>query len=297
MQSNQINVRAAVVSHIGCVRKNNEDNFFANGDLMEDREVNAGAVVRLECQQTNHLFAVCDGMGGLRGGEYASAIGVHAVKRLYGQLKRKMLVENLRDFCIRTSQQIFEDARRRKLDKEGTTIAMLLIQGHIATAVNVGDSRVYVLRLGKLIQISHDHTDVFSQMLRGQLTREQMRKHPQGNVINQYLGIPKEAIHNDYMYYRDFMLCNGDRFVICSDGVSDLLTDDQMEFMVKSYSDPMEAAKALVSRALELGGKDNATCIVGDVCSEQLPMQTPADLQTLSIAASNQSTKETTVQL
>lgn len=297
MMNKQINVRAAVVSHIGCIRKNNEDNFFANGDLMEDKEVNAGAVVTLDCQQANHLFAVCDGMGGLNGGEYASSIGVHSVKKLYGQLRRKILVEKLRDFCVETSQQVYEDAQRRKIDKEGTTLAMLLIQGRIATSVNVGDSRVYILRLGKLIQVSHDHTMVYNQMLNGHLTREEMRKHPHGNVINQYLGMPKSSIQADYMYYRDFMLCNGDRFIICTDGVSDLLSDQQMEDIINSSSEPMDVAKALVMSALEMGGKDNATCIVGDICSEYLPIQTPSDLQTLSIAVSTQSTKETTVQL
>lgn len=297
MKQREITVSAAAISHIGCVRSNNEDNFFFDGDFMPQSEVNAGTRIHAMLTRPNHIFAICDGMGGLDGGEDAAAIGVQALGGLEKLLRSGTdLQARLRDFTIDVSQKIFADGERKKSGKQGATLALLILRGSIASIANVGDSRVYLLRRGVLTQVSRDHTVVYTQMLQDTLTREQARKHPTGNRIYQYLGMPRSQIRDDFLYYRECALCNGDRFFICSDGISDLLPHDQLTALLDAYSAPADAAAALVSAALELGGKDNATCIVGDVCSPQLPFATPADLAALDITSGSPNTQETTRQ-
>lgn len=298
MKTRAITVNAAVISHLGCVRSNNEDNFYFDGDIMRGDELNTGAAIKARIARPSHLFGVCDGMGGLNGGEYAAAIGVKALHKLAGQLEGSLssssFADKVRGFAMDTSKAIFEDGKRRDDKKQGTTLAMLLIDGGVASVANVGDSRVYLFRMGKLVQASRDHTTVFTQLLQGKMTREQTRKHPTGNMIYQYMGMPQEQMDENFMYYRDFSLCNGDRFIICSDGISDLITHEQMEDVAASNTDPMDVAAILISRALELGGKDNATCIVGDISASSLPFQTPSDLAALDIVSNWLSSHETT---
>lgn len=295
MKQRGITVSAAAISHIGCVRSNNEDNFFFDGDFMPQSEVNSGTRINAVLTRPNHVFAICDGMGGLNGGEDAAAIGVESLGGLEKLLRPGTdLQARLHDFTADVSQKIFADGERKKSGKQGATLALLILWDGVASVANVGDSRVYLLRLGSLTQISRDHTVVYTQMLQEKLTREQARKHPTGNRIYQYLGMPRSQIHDDFMYYRECALCNGDRFFICSDGISDLIPHERLTALLAAYSAPADAAAALVSAALELGGKDNATCIVGDICSPELPFATPADLAALDITSSSSNTQETT---
>ena len=162
---------------------------------------------------------------------------------------------------------------------------------HIA---NVGDSRVYVLRNGKLIQVSMDHTRIYQMMLAGQLTKEQVRNHPDSNRIDHYLGMPKDRISNDFVFHKNCSLCNSDRIFLCSDGVSDLMSDEKIEEILSNNAAPMDAAKQLIEYALEMSGKDNATVIVADVTGAQLPMTTPSAVAALALLHENTSTINTT---
>lgn len=295
MKRREITVSAAAISHIGCVRGNNEDNLFFDGDYMRKNEVNGGVRINAVLRRPNHLFAICDGMGGLNGGEDAAAIGVESLSYLEKKLRSGTdMHAYLHNFTANVSQRIFADGESKKSGKQGATLALLMLRGEVACVANVGDSRVYLLRMGSLMQLSRDHTMVYTQMLQEKLTREQARKHPSGNRIYQYLGMPLSQIHDDFMYYRECALCNGDRFLICSDGISDLISHEHLTSLLAAHSTPIDAAAALVSTALELGGKDNATCIVGDICSPALPFATPADLAALDITSSSSNTQETT---
>lgn len=295
MKTQGLTVRAAVISHIGCVRTNNEDNFYMDGQLMQQAQMDKGAWIELEKDAPEHLFAICDGMGGLNGGEFASAMGVQALAKLDGTLKSEMQ-RSLLAFVKRISQAVYEDGQsRNEQGREGTTLALLHLRNGVATVANVGDSRVYMLRLGKLVQLSRDHTLVFSKMLQGKLTREEMRKDPTGNQIYQYLGQEADKITDDSMYYRECALCNGDRFMLCSDGVSDLIPHAQLEKLLTTSETPGEAANALVRTALELGGKDNTTCMVGDICAPGLPFATVADVSALDLFAASATTQDTTL--
>ncbi|MGN0746495.1 MAG: PP2C family protein-serine/threonine phosphatase [Aristaeellaceae bacterium] len=275
-------VNAAVISHMGCVRQNNEDNFYFDGDLMQDQAVNDGAMIQAQLRRQYHVFAVCDGMGGLTGGERASSIGVHALDRLNLHMQGPVLTRAIENYARQTSAAVCKDSiTLGEEGREGTTLALLYLSGGKACAANVGDSRVYVQRMGKLFQVSTDHSPVFKMMKRGEINREQMRKHPRGNVIELYLGMPPAKLPTPFASQFTFDLCNKDRFLICSDGLSDLLTHAELQQLLNEKADPLEAARCLVMRALEMGGKDNTTCIVADVTSEALPAATSLSLACL----------------
>lgn len=274
-----LKVNAAVISHLGCVRKNNEDNFYFDGDLMQDDAVNDGALIRAEISRQYHIFAVCDGMGGLKGGERASSIGVHAMDKLNVPMRGPLLARAIESYALKTCEAVYQDSiLQGEEGREGTTLALLYLADGKACAANVGDSRVYVLRMGKLFQVSTDHSPVYKMMKRGELTREQMRKHPRGNVIELFMGMHHAKLPKPYVSQFNFPLCNKDRFLICSDGLSDLLTHAEIQQHLNEKADPMEAARQLVGRALEMGGKDNTTCIVADVTGAKLPAATVLSL-------------------
>ena len=193
-QANQpIAVSACVISHRGCVRENNEDNFFFNGDILADAEVNDGATI---CQQFNkpfHLFAICDGMGGLQGGERASAICVKSMGVLNMALPAASIPRAIDAYADEACRRVYKDSLEIGEDgREGSTMAMIYMTGGKGYVGNVGDSRVYLLRMGRLYQLSTDHSTVYQMMQKGQLTREQMRKHPKANVIGSFIGMAED---------------------------------------------------------------------------------------------------------
>ena len=278
-KKSQITVNAAVISHIGNVRTNNEDNFYFDGMLMQPDEVNEGCSIRVSRTADYHLFAICDGMGGLEGGERASYIGVSGMKELYRPGLDTRFQEAVQEYAMKATDLILEDAANTgKGQKEGTTMVMLYMSGRKGYVANIGDSRVYVIRQGRLAQISKDHSVVFQKMLRGELTREQARKHPQANAISHFMGMAREKIHDDYVSYEEFDLVNGDRFLICSDGLSDLLSFERIEHILGSANTPIHVARKLVLDALEMGGKDNTTVIVGDISGNQLQVRAVSEL-------------------
>ena len=282
MKASPMTVKTTVVSHIGCVRKNNEDNFYLNGDYMLASEVDAGAQVELVSDDHQQLYAICDGMGGLNGGERASLIAIEAMSELNKRQEKGKIAEAIRHYADKASQLVYEDAQHSGSKKQGSTMCMLMIHDNIGYVANVGDSRVYIVRMGELVQVSYDHTDVYRLMMQGRLTREQARTHPKGNVISHYIGQPKANRGADFAYYRSLLLCNGDRFMLCSDGLSDLLTHEQIQHVLTTTRSSAEAVEKLISMALEMGGKDNVTCMVGDIVGQSLPAQTKDTLAALT---------------
>ncbi len=290
----EIALNVAVISHIGCVRGNNEDNFFVNGDCMELKEVNQGARLTTTVQAPYHVLAVCDGMGGLEGGERAAYICIERLRELMTPLNELEIRNRIESYAHNANKAVSADNRKRNGAgrREGTTLAMVYLNGNIVHVANIGDSRVYVRRLGQLRQVSTDQSAVYRMMLAGKLTKEQMRKHVDSNKIDCYIGIPEERISKDFVQHNAFMLCRNDRLLICSDGLSDLLPEDEINRLLSSGS-PSDAAAALVAAALEMGGKDNTTVVIADALSQDLPEPDAAQLAKLS--ASNEDTYTLTI--
>ena len=277
-----ITVNAVVISHRGCARENNEDNFFFDGDILTENEADGGAVICEQITQPYHLFAICDGMGGLQGGERASAICVQSMGVLNMSLPAASIQRAIDAYADEACRRVYQDSLEIGEDgREGSTLALLYMSGGKAYVGNVGDSRVYLLRMGKLYQLSTDHSPVFRMMQKGQLTREQMRKHPQGNVIGAYIGMSEDRKPKPYASHYSVGLCAGDRFMLCSDGLSDLISHDELQRRMAEAKDPKSAASQLVWRALEMGGKDNTTCMILDISGPGLPAATAASVARL----------------
>lgn len=268
--ANKRSVNAAVVCHKGCVRGNNEDNFFFNGDYMLLSDMNEGAVIAHTFTNQHQLFCVFDGMGGGDWGERASSIAAQAMQSVYAGMSKGDISRALQQFALKANALILADRKSQHVDIQGTTMATLALQKDRYTVANVGDSRVYLLRAHQLEQLTMDHSLVGQAVRDGRLTAEQARKSSNNNVITQYLGMPTENLPDRLDYQIAGKLQPGDRFMLCSDGLSDLLSDSYMEEQLSTIASPLNCAKQLVLDALEMGGKDNVTCIVLD-CSPFVP--------------------------
>ncbi|MBX3285347.1 MAG: Stp1/IreP family PP2C-type Ser/Thr phosphatase [Acidimicrobiales bacterium] len=238
-------LRAGSATDVGQVRSNNQDSLFL--------------------AEAETLYGVADGMGGHQGGEVASAMAVelverHATERTLDSLRQAVRVAN---------RAIFEKAGAdRDLHGMGTTLVALRVvdgpDGDEIAWVNVGDSRVYLLRDDKLIQLSHDHSLVEDLLRDGQLTEDEAAVHPQRNILTRALGIDLD-VQVDGATVLPF---TGDRFLLCSDGLFNEVSSDQMASVLRRLADPGEAASELVRLANEGGGRDNITVVVVDVVDD-----------------------------
>jgi protein phosphatase len=225
------------------VRRANQDAVMANGSL----------------------FAVADGMGGHRGGEVASGIAAGHLRII----ERVSSVTELEAAVIFANGMIRERAAADpNLTGMGTTIVALGVlsggrpdsQLQIG-AINVGDSRLYVHEVGMLSQVSIDHSLVAELTRAGQLTEEEALRHPQRNVVTRALGA--EAHVNVDSWVLPARL--GQRYLMCSDGLINEVSDSTVESVLGEYDDPETAARQLVDLANRSGGRDNITVLIVDV--------------------------------
>jgi len=268
---------AALVCSIGCVRKNNEDNFYFMGDVLTLKTINEGAHIVQTFTNPQQLYAVLDGMGGQNSGERASCIAAELLERQAEKIMSGNPAKTMAEYAHGASKMIYEDGVAQGITKagQGTTLAMLCLKDQAAHVANVGDSRVYVLRQEELRQISEDHSQVGAMCRNGQITELQARIHPKNNVIDQFVGMDPAKMPKKYVHYVNEPLYRGDRFMLCSDGLTDLVPEAMIRDYLAGGATPDEAACKLVMAALELGGKDNTTCLVVDVVDESLAAPQP----------------------
>jgi len=240
-------VRSGSATHVGQVRSNNQDSFL----ILTEADI----------------YAVADGMGGHNGGEVASAMAVEALREHAGEAS----LENLMQAARIGNRAIFEKAGDdNELHGMGTTLCAVRVvpgadgEGDEIGWINVGDSRVYLYRDGELIQLSRDHSLVEDLVRDGQLTEEEAAVHPKRNIITRALGIDVD-VNVDGSTVIPF---NGDRFLLCSDGLFGEVSDDQMASVLRRLADPDEAADELVRLANEAGGRDNITVVVVEVTND-----------------------------
>lgn len=212
------------------------------------------------------IAALCDGMGGAKAGGLASQLSNKAfVSYVYAKLtsrvKRSISLERiLRDACDEANGVAYEYSRfDEEFNGMGTTIVGGVIKhdgsGYI---INVGDSRAYrISKRGGISQISRDHSLVEDLVEFGAITREQARNHPQKNVITRALG-SDASVEADYF---EFKLRNGDALLLCSDGLSNIVTDEEMLINYRAANDPEMLCRALMDLALERGARDNVTVL------------------------------------
>jgi PPM family protein phosphatase len=232
---------------LGRVRENNEDKF--EFFVPENEEVLA---------QRGAFYAVADGMGGHAAGQIASELALKTAIRAYYSDSSPILEESLRAALQQANGLIFEASRAiAERAGMGTTMTALVIRGDEAFIAQVGDSRCYRLRGGKIAQLTEDHSWVCEQVRRGGLTPEEAATSPFKNVITRSLGNMPNV---DVDIFAEELKA-GDEFLLCSDGLSNEVTEAEMrEAMTKSA--PSQAAWDLVDLALQHGGRDNATVLI-----------------------------------
>ena len=203
------------------------------------------------------LFAVADGMGGAKAGEVASAVAVQAVERARDsdEPAEAQLTEIVRAANRRIYDLAVADESRRGM---GTTLTLAKVHGDEVSLAHVGDSRAYRVRDGELSQLTRDHSLVAELERSGQITAEAAEHHPQRSIITRALG-PEPDVEVD-----TYTLAGraGDLFLICSDGLTSMISDGEIGSIVRSAGTLDEAADALVRAANQSGGKDNITVIL-----------------------------------
>lgn len=238
--------RAGSASDVGQMRSDNQDSKLVADDVS--------------------VFAVADGMGGHQGGEVASAIAIATLEDVITSPTAESLVEAVKE----ANRRIYAHASQApELRGMGTTLVAIALVDQGAdteeiTWVNVGDSRVYVLRDGQLVQLSQDHSLVEDLRRGGQLSAEEAAVHPQRNILTRALGIDAE-VEVDWRGVEPFL---GDRFLLCSDGLFNEVDSEAIVDVLSVIEDPGEAATELVRRANASGGRDNITCVVVDVIDD-----------------------------
>ncbi len=240
----------AQLTDVGRKREHNEDNMAYV--IPKDPLVMA---------RKGALFIVADGMGGHAAGEVASEIAVDTVSNAYYQDENDDVPTSLLQSIRRANAAIHQRAAENMLRSGmGTTCVAAVLRGNLAYIANVGDSRAYFVRKSRIYQISQDHSWVAEQVRAGLLTEEQARTHAQRNVITRSLGTQPDV---EIDIFRE-VLEEGDTLVLCSDGLSGLVNDEDLLHTVDQFV-PQESVYHLVERANENGGPDNITAIVARV--------------------------------
>ncbi|MET8169462.1 Stp1/IreP family PP2C-type Ser/Thr phosphatase [Streptomyces sp. NPDC102259] len=235
-----LSLRFAAGSHKGMIREGNEDSGYAGP----------------------RLLAIADGMGGAAAGEVASSEAISTIVALDDDVPGSDVLTSLGTAVQRANDQlrslVEEDPQ---LEGMGTTLTALLWTGQRLGLVHVGDSRAYLLRDGVLTQITQDHTWVQRLVDEGRITEEEATTHPQRSLLMRALG-SGEHVEPD-LSIREVRA--GDRYLICSDGLSGVVSHQTLEDTLASYQGPQETVQELIQLALRGGGPDNITVIVADV--------------------------------
>jgi protein phosphatase len=273
-----VRVRIFGRTDVGMIREHNEDNFLV-ADLSQRTRTLQPEVRTHVVGERGTLFAVCDGMGGAAAGEVASQM---AVDTIYDLMQNTPVPTDRAQFAQRmvhaineAGARIFLAAKANRAQRGmGTTATVAGVFGRTLFVGQVGDSRAYLVRKGRIKQITKDQSLVSKLIEAGQLTEAEAETYEHSHVILQALGT-SDTVSVDLSYID---LCEGDTVLLCSDGLSGLVTAEQMREVLATIDDPMEACKRLTGLANEAGGHDNVTVIVARFDGD-LPPPGPADEQ------------------
>ncbi|MHC4636973.1 MAG: Stp1/IreP family PP2C-type Ser/Thr phosphatase [Planctomycetota bacterium] len=234
-------------------------------DIGKEREKNEDALL---IEPEVGLFLVCDGMGGHKGGELASKIvtedlSVIIENRLHARKKP----------CDRTiksiiKKSIIEQNKHLQMESDsetgykdmGATLVLALLREGRAYIANLGDSRIYLLRKGKLKQLTRDHSVISELIDMGHISPEEAENHSAQGLITHYVGMPEQA----EPHVRSIGLKKSDRLLLCTDGLTDMVNDQSISELLKNEAEPQKVCEELVKAANSAGGHDNITAVIID---------------------------------
>jgi PPM family protein phosphatase len=239
-----LSVRGAFVSDTGRVRQRNEDS------------------VCVRCDGPFGFAMVADGMGGARGGQTASRMAAQSIPRKFSAPQR-FQAKALREALEIANKEIFAESERdASLEGMGTTCVALVIQDGVAWAAWVGDSRLYLIRERRLLQMTEDHSLVQHMIREGTISREQAVGHQNRNIITRALG-SRETVEVS-VWDRPFAVRPGDRFLLSSDGLHDVVPEQRLSELA-STAGIETACVALAAEANRLGGPDNISVVLVEI--------------------------------
>ena len=241
---------------------------FSKTDIGMVREVNQDYVFATEAPIGNlpNLLVVADGMGGHRAGEYASRLAVEVLKQELEGSTEESPEAVMRNAITRANERVLEAARQdAKLSGMGTTLVVATVIERTLYFANVGDSRLYLLS-DDIKQLSKDHSLVQEMVRLGGINQEEAKSHPDKNIITRAIGA-KDELDIDFYEYR---LKKNDMILMCTDGLSNMVEDEEMLHIVKCSRDVVEAVEQLIERAKEHGGSDNIGVIVAEPFADEV---------------------------
>jgi serine/threonine protein phosphatase PrpC len=250
-------------------------------DVGRSREVNEDAYL-----SRDPLFVVADGMGGHVAGDVASATAIQTIEHGWdGSSDPAALTGMIKNANLSVYEKAESDPELRGM---GTTCTAILLDAGMAHVAHVGDSRAYLFRDGQLTQVTEDHTVVGRMEREGKLTKEEAARHPHRNVITRALGIDSDVEVDAW----EFELTEGDRLLICSDGLNGMLEDSNIRQILAEEQDPNTAVRRLVDEANAAGGEDNITVILLDAVPDdhQVPAAPPPPPAAEELAAPREDT-------
>lgn len=256
-----IRIKFAARSETGNVRKNNEDNLFCNGLIMNEHDREKPFFINGMCEAPC-IFAVFDGMGGEDCGELASLTAAESLCEHAERINHGTF-EDVNNFAHDANKKLLSLMREQNIHT-GTTLALISSGTKSFTVYNLGDSRVYVLKGDTVIKVTDDHTLTAEKVRAGLITPKQALNDRYRNVLTRCLGVNDSfSVSPDFCGVFSFEECR--RAMICSDGLTDMLTHKEIAEIMKTGENVSEIVNALVNLALDKGGHDNVTCIVIEV--------------------------------
>lgn len=271
----KIKANVCAVTHSGRIRRENEDNYSLNGRLTATGDLKKGSAFVQTMKEPFHL-AVCDGMGGESYGDVASGVATQTIAAHAANV-----YESGEDFSFAISNSLVEansriceeiEARGKRM---GTTLAAVYAVKGKLYCVNIGDTRIYHYSKGILEQISFDHTHAQTIIDAGEAMADEIGSIPDAKKLTRHLGVfPNEANLSPNISVIDDV-DNGDVVLVCSDGLTDMLTDDEITAELSTAENAQTCASKLVRLALEKGGKDNITAIAAFITVEETAIFAP----------------------
>lgn len=242
-------------THKGNAKPNNEDNFFLNGDIKGEKE--SKLLLSGKCQG-EAVFAVSDGIGGAAAGEKAAFLAMCC-------LKSEVLKGNLRitpEYINDINAWICEQRQKLKISDMGSTLILVRLYGNRMEFANLGDSRLYLARKNKLIRLSEDQTEYEYLRQFGALPKNPAALERSKHTLLQHLGVDGSEMFLEPQIGK-MELWEGDRLLLCSDGISDILEDERILSILQSHASAEKACVSLVEGAMKCGKKtDNLTAVV-----------------------------------
>lgn len=273
---------AAVCNHKGNRRSNNEDSFYLTGHMMPLRNMDRGGVFTVQRKGGVQLYAVCDGMGGINNGERASFQAVQALSFFHEGIGDTVSDKQLLSLIPHISQAVRNQAEMEG-EKSGTTLTLCVWEKDTMRCLHVGDSRIYWMRDGRLEQVGKDHSEIQRLIDARIVTPEDARTDPRRHMILQYMGMDNSEGGLEPSLTEPIACKEGDWFLLCSDGLNDMVEDPYIEAVLQRSQTAKQAVEALTQLALQNGGVDNVTVMALRVIKEEGSRTEPVERPRVSV--------------